>query len=865
MTPASWPVVERLLRQVLPVRHRSTAIGDLLEEYGQYRARHGHWRAECWLWREALSLVAAYRWPASASRPPRSLIDVLAADVRHVRSAARARPGAMLAVVAVLALGIGLVSAMFALADPYVLRPLPYAKPDDLAVLSLSARSASASATLEAWNERRDLFVGVAAELSGGRLQVTPGDRDVTVQWPAVSRNFFDVLGVPVALPTEWRAPVTSAEVPVVLTAAGSRTLFGTVASVGRYLSRSDRTAGGFRVVAVLPASFLDPLGRPGAGADGFIPLGDTRLLRVEAIGSGFRATGPTVIARLQPGVTPEAAQAVLSTVSAPTPGGARRDDLVVRGVPLAALLTDRVRPLAVAALGAGLFILMVCVANVSNLLLVRGASRLREFAAREALGASRADIARLVLAELAVLTAAGVASGLGLARLELSAIARVIPAQYISLGVPSIDGRVVALALAAGVLVIVGGLVPAWAAWRVTPRTLFGAMSGAESARARVLRFVMTTVQTCVAVVLVVGAALFGRSYAGLWLQDPGYDGETFALTAIYSGQDGHGAALAQAIGTTLTGLRRLPGAASVAVAASPFVNTSIQSLAVRSPLKIDGRPVPGLVETIGGDFFLATGSRLLAGRFPTGAGTDVAVSESFARLCCNGRSPLGLVVSDGPRAFRVVAVVKDVYARALDEPPSPLLFASIDAGAPFGGVINYFVRSSAPTVQLADAVEREIHAVVASAGVSDGATLRRRLMQSVADRSFSTLMVVLFAGAALGVTAAGIVGVVASVVARRTREIAIRAAIGATRRDVQRLVMREALAAAGVGAIAGVAVSAGLSTTVKSLLFGITPADPLSLGAAALVVVGVVGVAAWMPARRATRVSPAAALRAE
>jgi predicted permease len=525
------------------------------------------------------------------------------------------------------------------------------------------------------------------------------------------------------------------------------------------------------------------------------------------------------------------------------------------------------VRPLAAGAFGAGVLVLLVCAANVANLLLARGASRTRELAAREALGASRWDVARLVLAELAAVTALGVVGGLAMARAVLALVAFVIPAQYVSLGAPVITVRVAGMALGAGVVVMVTGLVPAWAAWRVAPRALFGEMRGSDTRRARALRFVMTSTQTAVAVVLVVAASLFGRSYAGMMLQDPGYDGETFAVTAIYSGRGGAASSLRDSIDDTLRRVHRIPGVSSAAVAASPFVNASVQMTSIRKPLTINGREIPGNPEPVSSEFFDATGARLTMGRWPASSDVSpsVVVSESFARTCCNGASPIGLMLSTGDRAFPIVGVVKDVYARALDEAPRPTVFVPIDAGGPIGGVINYLVRASTPSADLATAVEREIRAVAPTATVSDSATLRSRLMQSVSDRSFSTLMVMFFAVAAMGVTAAGIVGVVAFVVARRTREVAIRIAIGANAASVRALVTREALAAAAVGAVIGFGLSLTLSTTVRSLLVGIAPTDPIALGSAAIVIVAIVGGAAWIPARRATRLSPTVALRVE
>jgi hypothetical protein len=440
-----------------------------------------------------------------------------------------------------------------------------------------------------------------------------------------------------------------------------------------------------------------------------------------------------------------------------------------------------------------------------------------------------------------------------------------VIPLQYISLGAPAITLRVVGMASLAGSLVMCAGLVPAWAAWRVAPTALFSEMAALDTRRIRALRFVMTTAQTAVAVILVIGAALFGRSYFNLMTQDPGYDGDTFALAATYRGNP---ATLETAIDATLEQLRRIPGVTHAAAASGPLLNAAIQAVVISKPLLIDGRPVPGQARQVTNDFFETTRSRLTEGRLPTAAedGRATVVSESLARNCCNGVSPVGQVISAGDRAFAIVGVVKDIYARALDEPPGPTLFVPIGTpGTPTFGIVNYLIRSTSPDAGLALAAERAVRTVTPAAAISDSATMRARLMKSVDDRSFTTLIVVCFAFAALGVSAAGVIGVVGFVVARRTREIAIRIAIGAGAGDVRRLVTREAAMAATSGAALGFGGAVWLSKTVASLLYGIAPLDPLSLAMAALLMIGVVTSAAWIPARGATRLSPTIALRAE
>jgi hypothetical protein len=407
-------------------------------------------------------------------------------------------------------------------------------------------------------------------------------------------------------------------------------------------------------------------------------------------------------------------------------------------------------------------------------------------------------------------------------------------------------------------------GLAPAWAAWRVTPLALVSQTSAVETRSLRALRFLMTAAETAVAIVLVAGAVLFGRSYVNLLAQDPGYDGNTLAVSAVYHGSPD---ALAPAIEATIARLGALPGVTQAGASPGSLVD-GLRAVGVDKPLVLDGRRVPGGPRQVSADFFQAAGARLVTGRLPSAAdgGRAIAVSQSFAEACCEGRSPVGHTIVAGSGTFVIVGVVKDLYTTAFDEPPRPTVYVPIGTpGTPLFSWVNFVVHATDPSPALATALEREIRAAAPGVTIQGSDTLRARLMQSVNDRSFATLLVVFFAVAAAGVVAAGILGVVGFVAARRTREIAIRMAIGATSRDVARLVTRDAAVAAGAGAVLGLVGAAWLSKTVTSWLYGIRPADPLSLVLAALVMTGVVVVAAWLPARRATRLAPTIALRAE
>ncbi|HWB17619.1 MAG TPA: ABC transporter permease [Vicinamibacterales bacterium] len=869
MTPALWPIVERIVGRHVPRERSAPVLGDLLEEFDEQVRRHGRVGAELWLVREGVSVAAAYRRRSPAEpASSRTVMDKLRADVIHAWRAIRARPAAALATVAVLALGIGLVSAMFALADPYLLRPLPYRDPNTLVRLLLRTRTPENVPRLSDWQSRRDLFDGVAADGPVTLPLVSAPMGEMPLRLRAVSANFFDLIGVPVSMPADWRPMSPAAETPVILTADTARRLFGDghVSPIGALLSRADDEAGRYRVAAVLPASFLDPNGRSATSAGGYVPLADGLItnLRVLPNGGYSYTSVMSPLARLRAGVTPAMVEAALSTGAQPAGGGMPATGAVVAASPLGTLLTERVRPLALGALGAGALILLVCATNVANLLLTRGASRTREIAAREALGARGIDIVRLVFVELGLLTAVGVAAGLAVANTALAAAALVIPAQYTSLGAPALTWRVVIAACAAGAFVMGAGLAPAWAAWRVTPLALVSQTSALETRSLRALRFLMTAAETAVAVILVAGAMLFGRSYVNLLAQDPGYDGDTLAVSAVYHGSPD---ALAPAIDATIARLGALPGVAHAAASPGSLVD-GLRAMGVGKALVLDGRQIPGGPRQVSADFFQAAGARLVAGRLPSAAdgGRAIAVSQSFAEACCDGRSPVGHTIVAGTGTFVIVGVVKDLYTTAFDEPPRPTVYVPIGTpGTPLFSWVNFVVRATDPSPAFATTLEREIRAAAPGVAIQGSDTLRARLMQSVNDRSFATLLVVFFAVAAAGVTAAGILGVVGFVAARRTREIAIRLAIGATAGDVARLVTRDAAAAAGTGAVLGLAGAAWLSKTVTSWLYGIRPADPLSLILAALVMTAVVVVAAWLPARRATRLTPTIALRVE
>ncbi|MGA2260313.1 MAG: FtsX-like permease family protein [Acidobacteriota bacterium] len=407
-------------------------------------------------------------------------------DVVYAFRSMRTRPSATAATVGVLALGIGLTATMFALADPFLLRPLPYAKPSRLVIIeNTRQRQPSLQSfdgpvpTIDDWRARTDLFEALAAYGWQEQLRVRAPNGAAVLRIVPVSEDFFDVLGIHVNFAEPWHPAGAGAERPLaVFVGPRTRTLGAPAELVGN--SFVTENAGSVRVAAVLPPEFVFPIPRVTSQPDALTPatFGPTTI---------HPAPGMTVrlivIARRRPGVTPETVQRALS---AQTRGSA----VGVSVQPIQTYMTSDLQPLALGALAAGLMISFVSAANVANLLIARGAYRTREFALREALGASRLDLLRLILVELGVLTAIAMIVSLALAHLGLAVLTIVIPAQFVALGQPTVTLRVVVFAGLLGAGIVFANTIPAWGAWRTMLSSMVSRSLASEARKVKLLRF---------------------------------------------------------------------------------------------------------------------------------------------------------------------------------------------------------------------------------------------------------------------------------------------------------------------------------------------------------------------------------------
>jgi predicted permease len=778
-------------------------------------------------------------------------MDRLRIDFLHAWRAIRARPGATIGLLLVVALGIGLATTIFALADPFVGRPLPYATSRQLAIITPAPTRAAPvggarAATVADLQVRcRDLFSDVAAyRLATGGLRVLLGTQASYLRTAQVTPNFFVLLGVPVSQGGSSVQARRGGTDETILTAAAYRRFFGERESpASRTVPRQG--GGAITIAGALPRNFIFPWDAP--------------VFPIDAV--TFAATGEfgvdtsIMIGRLKPGITPTMAAVALR---ASVPG--RRFE--VRSI--REYMTRRTRPVAVGALAAGLLVLFVCAGNVANLLLTRGAYRSGELAMRQILGASRVDVVRLVLIEISAVSVAAIVAALLLTALALAVSQRILPLEYAALGQPAVTGRVVLFAWAAGTVVVVIGLLPAWAVWRTAWRVSSAPVS-TETPRMRLLRRVATAGEGALAMVLLVGAAFLARSYANLVRQDTGFSANVLVVTALYPDQYS-GPPLQEHIDRTVQRLQALAGVQAAAAAIGPMVDRVLMfgGVAVR------GEIVAVTPKSVTSDYFAAIGARFVVGRNldrRDAHQAGVVVNDSFARRQWPNEAALGQMIG-GQQASQVVGVVRDTFDVSLDRRPQPTVFWLLDDPGGCSGDCNrvsYVLRIGEGWRAVADRAPRLVSALNPEAAVLQVTSLDDRLAASVSERTFAAFVLILFAVAGLAVSAAGLVGIVAFVVNRRTREIAIRVALGASPLKVLAFVATEAVSATVAGVAVGALAGRWLSNTFVHLLYGVQPGDLFTLTLAGVVMLAVALAASLIPALRALRISPTSALKAE
>jgi putative ABC transport system permease protein len=812
--------------------------------------------------------------------PGMGWVDDFGGDVRWAVRMFRKRPTFAVVALLTLALGIGANTAIFTLVSAHFLVPLPYDEPGELVLVWEVApdrpdRPMTVSpANYLTWREEIGAFTDVAA-YNVDMATLSGAGTAERVAASVVTPHFFDVLGA-------------RAEIGATFTADGARqanerlVILSHPLWVRRYGANPSIVGTDIRVdgephtvVGIMPAGFRQPeRALAWQGAELWRPM----LLEgaLEDRGSHYLRT----VARLAPGASREQAleetTAVAARVAQTYPEAQAGWGVQVRA--LDEYLLGEARPTLLMLLGAGSAVLLIVCANLANLLLARGEERRREFALRAALGSGRRRLVRQVLVESVVLALGGALLGAALVRAGQATLQTLQSRYFSGLVDIAVDGRVLGLTT---LLAVVAGVLFSLPLARTASRADLraGLAEGGRRAGGRpgggATRNLLVVGQVGLATSLVVIAALLTRSFNELVNVPPGFDPQgvvTFSVTPPSSRYEGREGIIPyhQEIERVV---RAIPGVLEVGMVSDlPFTTENMWTR-----FQIDGWPTGEANEPrsefhrVTPEYFAAMGISVLGGTIPEQKweGQDdvrIVVNRRFADLYLRGVEPLGAEIAlgwDGLPTVRVGAVVSNVLDDGYDGAPEPIFY--LPYGASPSRRMAVVVRSAGDLGAVVSAIRQGVSTVDPDVPASDLRPLRGLLAESVARPRAASLIGGAFAVLALLVAVAGIYGVLSYAVQRRTREIGIRSALGASGAQLVSMVMGQTTRLLGLGLVLGLVAAVLAGTALSGLLFGVRSWDPPSLVLAVVLLGGVGGLAAWLPARRAVRIDPKEALRAE
>jgi putative ABC transport system permease protein len=844
------------------------------------------------LWRDAIA--DALRHGLGARMPSRLIsfswsrtVDNLIADIRYTLTSARRSKGFFATALLTLALGIGVTTAMMSAAYAVLLKPLPYPESERIVTLGeehpgappIGASQPVATSTIYTWRTRLQALeeIGMFGERD---FTVTFADESVRVHGGEVSPSIFDILRV---TSQRGRFFIKEDDVPgahdfVVLSDRLWRQRFNASdAIVGQTITVDHRP---HRVVGVAKPGFAFP----DDDALMWTPFDDPTILKPETQGGVWLAAA---LGRMKPGATLQQVEAEGTAAARAIPRHpvlivtfGKGGPVEVRAQTLIAQKTDRVKPAMLVLVAGVVIVLLVGCANVTNLLLARGITRERELVLRTAIGASRGRLVRQLLTESFVLAMAGGALGLALGAGLLRVMASVASASVPRLSSVTVDATTFAIAAGLSVIVaMLAGLMPALRGARVD---LAGAMRGADGAvaagfrgqRANFLRRLLLTGETALAVMLLVGAALLGRSFFNLMSVDPGYSASGVLSARAYAPET----AAPERIGQFMYGLlERLRSDGRVIAAGAgnmmPLVfNVTITSFPIPAAIG-NGTDVrtrvawyivtPGYAE--------ALGLRLRAGRLLTAAdiGAPIPkaiVNDEFVRLYLSPDRVVGLQLPprrEGQPPTEIVGVVAAQKKGGNDQPVMPEMYVAAGTSPRFGVEIDFLIKTSSDPAEFAATVRSLARDVDKTMVIGETMTMERRVHDSVSQPRFAAALLSLFATVALMLAAIGVYGVLSYSVSQRSRELAIRSALGAGRKTLLRMVLGEGLLITAVGGAVGLAASALLTRLMTAILFGVNALDPVAFLLAPAALLPVAVLACLVPAAVAARTDPSVMLR--
>jgi predicted permease len=805
-------------------------------------------------------------------------------DLRYGNQILLKQPGFTFIAILTLALGIGANTAIFTLVNAVLLRALPFPQPELIMTIWEEAPSDGVAKQRVApgnyfdLKARQTVFARMSA-LSSSEMNLTgEGGPEKLEGFAVLDGEALDILGIKPALgrvflPGEFERGAN--KVLLISHELWHQRFGGSADAIGKEMMLNDER---FTVIGVLPADFqfLNP------NASFWTPAGFSRQMLDYRAGHYL-----TVLARLKRDVTEAMAQAEIKTlmqrIAREHPAEAGK--LSAKVQPLHEHLAEDVRrPLLVLLAAVGLVLLIAC-ANLANLLLARSASRRKEFAVRSALGAGRWRIARQLLAESVLLAGAGGVCGLLVAVWSFAVLRQLIPPGLIGVATLGLNGQVLIFTLGLSALTgVLFGVVPAWQATQVDLNEALKQSGARTGTGHRRMQNALVVVEVALALILLIGAGLLIQTFYRLRQIDVGFRTENLLTlqTRLPRGRYQDHAKRTNFFRQTLERVVALPGVVSAAyVSRLPMAGLDgIYTVA------IEGRPAQGGVSLeashrqISSDYFTTLGIPLLAGRTfgdrDTLQTVPVAIiNETMARRFWPNESPLGkrfTIDEDyqgrpARQLLTIVGIASDVKHRGLEGDIRPELYLPHTQAFYNSYSIPSFliVRTASDPLSLASAARQTIHAIDPNLPAADIRTMEARLDDLLVQRRLRMILLTAYAGLALLLAAVGIYGVLSHLVAQHTTEIGVRLALGAQADDVLRFVVQRGmrLALAGIGA--GLLASFALTRLMKTLLFGVSATDPLTFGGIASLLLVVAFAACFIPARRATKADPLAALRSE
>ena len=815
-----------------------------------------------------------------------NVITTFVSDVRYGLRRLRGSPGFAAVTVLTLALGIGATTSIFSAVNPILFEPLPYAQARQIMMIWYGADDgARASQTFGTYREliaRSHAFEALAV-FRPWQATMTGPEEPTRFDGQRVTASYFHVLGASPALGQDFNPADDlphGSNVVILSHTLWQRRFGGDASIVGRQITLNDSP---YTVIGVMPLGFENVLS-PSAGVWSLLQYDPSLPAQGREWGHHLHMVG-----RLRPGTGIDRARQELDAIAhAPVrdfprqPWASMKHGLMVNS--LQEEVTRGVRPALLVVGGAVLLVLIMACANVTNLLLARGAQRRAEFAMRVALGAARSRLICHLLTESLLLGAIAGLLGLAIANIGVRALVALSPPELPRIGAIGVNGSVFAFALAISVLTgLAVGLMPALYVSRGDLHVGLQEHSRRAAGHRQLTRGTLVVAEVAIALVLLVGAGLLFRSLERLFAIAPGFDPSnllTMQVQITSPRRFPDDQAFHRFYEQALDAARRVPGVATAAFTSELPLSgddnsfdeygVQVEQRSNAPPERVDANRyavTAGYFETMG---IPLRHGRLFGERDMRPAPVrPVIVSESFARRAFSDQDPIGRRIRFGGPANRlwdvVVGVVGDVKQTSLAATNLDAVYVTTSQWLWAETPLWLVVRARGDAATLAPPIRETVWSVDKDQPIVRSATMDQRLASSEADRHFALIVFEAFGLMALSLATVGIYGVLSGSVTERTREIGVRSALGASRRDILTLIVGQGLTLTALGISIGLVAATAASRALVTLLFGVGRVDPTTYGGVVALLLGVSAIACWFPAWRAARVDPSITLRAE